>query len=157
MVLMFFTYCLNFCMIGVLMNDYIKRVYPDKYEEYFYKLSFNVIYLISNVQIQVTKISNGFNTYYEELLISNPKIGEFLKMYTDMMSDVNEVEFIRDGVSVLSVSKSDLLNNPSNMLSTNFDFIIYSDFSSNMPNKKIIDHFPTAEDFNYQPSDVKFI
>ena len=132
-------------MLIVLVNDYFKKNYPDKYDKFFVNISFNAIYLYlySLIEILLQKLSNHTDKLYQHILIDS--------------YHKNNIDFIKDGNIIYSTSKKNIQNK----LTREYDFIIYSDSSSNSlkANNKIIKHYKVSESetFEYIESTVKFI
>ena len=57
-------------LFGLLLNDYLKRSYPDKYNNFLITTSFELIHLYSKSQIFYKKIVLQINT----LIDSNPQL-----------------------------------------------------------------------------------
>lgn len=61
-------------LFGVLLNDYLKRNFSDKYNEIFILLSYKVIYLYSKGQI----IYNNFFIQIKTIIDSNPQLKQLV-------------------------------------------------------------------------------
>jgi len=130
-------------IIAILLNDYLKRSYPDKYEELIISVSYNLIYLYSRGQILYANLINVLNKKIEE----NPNL---LKLRNDLdllikpkSGIVTILEYVRNGNLV---DKND-----------EYDFTIYSwlDSSKSCVNKKLI--YDSEESLSFsEVSDIKF-
>lgn len=143
-------------MFIVLLNDYLKRNYPKKYEEYLFDFSYKLIILYTKSQILYKRIEKIVNDK-KIMVLTNPRISELLNDYHKifkMNNNINtdDVEFVLDGEIIYKTSKSKLLeekekeketSDPDNKIPDVYNFIVYSDHSNTTPentcvNKKII-------------------
>jgi len=143
-----------------LLNDYFKKNYPQKYEDFIIQYSFKVIYLYSKCEILYKKISNYIN--------SNSRFNEILYYYKNNKKEENDIEFIYNNNIILKTNKNYLINknNEKNaiILPSKFDFIIYSE-SNNMNeiekenvNKLIMYTLPTeSQNILCEFSNIRFI
>ena len=129
-----------------LLNDYLKRTYPKKYEEIIITVSYNLIYLYSKAQIFCMNIVKTVNKKIEE----TPKL---LKLKNDLdlllkqkNGTVTMIEYIKNGI----------LNDDLSMAEC--DFALYSrlDESKNFLNKKIVYELDESIDV-YEVSTIKFL
>jgi len=135
-------------ILALLLNDYLKRNYPEKYQELIISFSYNLIYLYSRVQIFYINLIRVVNKKIEE----NPNL---LKLKNDLdllMKPKAGIpiahEYIKDGKSI------DLFNETE----TDCDFMIYSwlDDSKNCVNKKLV--YDLKEPLSFcEVSDIKFL
>lgn len=134
----------------ILLNDYFKRTYPEKYETLLVEIPLQLIYVYSKCQIMGGKVQRKVNEFIE----ANPhikKITNDIYKYSD--SRDLEIDHIVNGeVSgkyKRTQSLPDARENADEML-------IFSDLSTNEKcvNKKILQ--PNI-DFNYEISNVQFI
>jgi hypothetical protein len=131
-------------VLAILLNDYLKRNYPEKYQELIVTFSYNLIYLYSRVQILYMNLIKVVNKKIEE----NPNL---LKMRNDLDSlmkpksgIVTMLEYVRNG----------------NLVDKNVeecDFMIYSwlDDSKSCLNKKLMYDLKEPSSFS-EVSDIKF-
>jgi len=136
-------------IIALLLNDYLKRNYPDKYQEMIVSFSYYLIYLYSKSQILYMNLIKVVNKKIEE----NPNL---LKLKNDLdllmkpkYGIVTMFEHVRNGnlVNVTS-DKSD---------NDECDFMIYSwlDDTKKCINKKIF--YDSNEPLSFsEVSEIKF-
>ena len=132
-------------ILAILLNDYLKRNYPEKYQELIISVSYNLIYLYSKAQILYTNLIRVVNKKIEE----NPNL---LKLKNDLdllikpkSGIVTMLEYIRNGNQV---DKSD----------DDCDFMIYSwlDDTKSCVNKKLVYDLQEPLSFS-EASDIKFL
>ena len=135
-------------ILALLLNDYLKRNYPNKYQEMIVSFSYNLIYLYSRAQILYANLINVLNKKIEEtpnLLKLKNDLDLLIKPKTGM---VTMLEYVRNG-------------NPVNIISDKgddeCDFTIYSwlDDSKTCVNKKLIYDLKEPLSFS-EVSDIKF-
>jgi hypothetical protein len=136
-------------ILAILLNDYLKRNYPNKYQEMLVSLSYNLIYLYSKAQILYANLIKVLNKKIEE----NPNL---LKLKNDLdllikpkTGIVTMLEYVRNG-------------NPVNIISDKgddeYDFTIYSwlDDTNTCINKKLI--YDSKESLSFsEVSEIKFL
>jgi len=134
----------------ILLNDYFKRTYPEKYETLLVEIPLQLIYVYSKCQIMSGKVQRKVNEFIE----ANPHIKKIINdIYKYSDSRDLEIDHIVNGeVSgkyKRTQSLPDARENADEML-------IFSDLSTNEKcvNKKILQ--PNI-DFNYEISNVQFI
>ena len=101
-------------ILAILLNDYLKRNYPDKYQELIVSISYNLIYLYSKAQILYMNLIRVVNKKIEE----NPNL---LKLRNDLdlllkpkSGIITMLDYIKNGNSVNITSD------------TECDFMVYS-------------------------------
>ena len=133
-------------ILAILLNDYLKRNYPDKYQELIVSISYNLIYLYSKAQILYMNLIRVVNKKIEE----NPNL---LKLRNDLdlllkpkSGIITMLDYIKNGNSVNITSD------------TECDFMIYSwlDNTKNCVNKKLVYDLKEPLSFS-EVSDVKFL
>ena len=133
-------------ILAILLNDYLKRNYPDKYQELIVSLSYNLIYLYSKAQILYMNLITVVNKKIEE----NPNL---LKLRNDLdlllkpkSGIITMLDYIKNGNSVNITSD------------TECDFMIYSwlDNTKNCANKKLVYDLKEPLSFT-EASDIKFL
>ena len=140
-------------IFAFLLNDYLKRTYPKKYDDLLITVSFNAVYAFSVIQI---KLRNA----QRYILNTNPRIANLLEKYNKPRIK-NVLDFVLDGNIILSTtilnSKSDInqLATDINPLPEIFDFIIYSESKSE--NKKLFQDVSENGKYEYELSDIRFI
>jgi hypothetical protein len=136
-------------ILAILLNDYLKRNYPNKYQEMLVSISYNLIYLYSKAQILYANLIKVLNKKIEE----NPNL---LKLKNDLdllmkpkTGIVTMLEYVRNGNPINIISdKSD----------DNCDFTIYSwlDDTNTCINKKLI--YDSKESLSFsEVSEIKFL
>ena len=140
-----FTTLLRTGILAILLNDYLKRNYPDKYQELIVSISYNLIYLYSKAQILYMNLIRVVNKKIEE----NPNL---LKLRNDLdlllkpkSGIITMLDYIKNGNSV------DKGNNEC-------DFMIYSwlDDTKSCVNKKLVYDLKEPLSFS-EASDIKFL
>lgn len=133
-------------ILAILLNDYLKRNYPDKYQELIVSISYNLIYLYSKAQILYMNLIRVVNKKIEE----NPNL---LKLRNDLDLLLNPksgiitmLDYIKNGNSVNITSDTDC------------DFMIYSwlDDTKSCVNKNLVYDLKKPLSFA-EVSDVKFL
>ena len=133
-------------ILAILLNDYLKRNYPDKYQELIVSISYNLIYLYSKAQILYMNLIRVVNKKIEE----NPNL---LKLRNDLdlllkpkSGIITMLDYIKNGNSVNITSD------------TECDFMIYSwlDNNKNCVNKKLVYDLKVPLSFS-EASDIKFL
>ena len=136
-------------IIAILLNDYLKRNYPDKYQEMIISFSYYLIYLYSKSQILYMNLIKVVNKKIEE----NPNL---LKLKNDLdllmtpkYGIITMFEHVRNGnlVNVISDKSHD-----------ECDFMIYSwlDDTKKCINKKIF--YDSNEPLSFSEiSEIKFL
>jgi len=136
-------------VLALLLNDYLKRNYPNKYEEMIVSISYNLIYLYSKAQILYANLIKVLNKKIEE----NPNLLKLKNDFDLLMKPksgiVTMIEYIKNGNPVnITSDKSD----------DNCDFMIYSwlDDTKSCVNKKLIYDLKEPLSFS-EVSDIKFL
>jgi hypothetical protein len=136
-------------VLALLLNDYLKRNYPNKYEEMIVSISYNLIYLYSKAQILYANLIKVLNKKIEE----NPNLLKLKNDFDLLMKPksgiVTMIEYVKNGNSVDIISdKSD----------DDCDFMIYSwlDDTKTCVNKKLIYDLKEPLSFS-EVSDIKFL
>ena len=133
-------------ILAILLNDYLKRIYPDKYQELIVSISYNLIYLYSKAQILYMNLIRVVNKKIEE----NPNL---LKLRNDLdlllkpkSGIITMLDYIKNGNSVNITSD------------TECDFMVYSwlDNTKNCVNKKLVYDLKDPLSFS-EASDIKFL
>jgi hypothetical protein len=132
-------------ILAILLNDYLKRNYPDKYQELIVSISYNLIYLYSKAQILYMNLITVVNKKIDE----NPNL---LKLKNDLdlllkpkSGIITMLDYIKNGNSV------DKGND-------DCDFMIYSwlDDTKSCVNKKLV--YDSKEPLSFsEASDIKFL
>ena len=142
----FITTLIKSVFFAYILDDYLKRTYPKKYEEIFVTVSYNLIYVYSKAQIFYMNLVKTVNKKIEE----TPKLLK-LKNYLDLLlkqknGKVTMIEYIKNGI----------LSN--NLSMTDCDFALYSrlDDSKKCLNKKIVYDLDESIEV-YEVSDIKFL
>jgi hypothetical protein len=147
----------NTCVSIIFLNDYFKKTYPEKYNDFFIALFFEFVYIYSQIQLLFNKLKVELNKY-ELFNVFISKLNSFYRSYNN--NQIFELEFILNGEIILKESKQNFKNINKELV---YDFIIYSDYSENNTciNKKIIKSVTEINDENelcyYELSDIKFL
>jgi hypothetical protein len=141
--LSFIANLLRTIIFGALLNDYLKRTYPKKYEEFLVTVSFNAVYAFSVIQIKIKQAQ-------KYILNSNPRLSELLETYNKTRIK-NFIDFVLNGKVIFSTT----ILIPDIDHPKNSDFIIYSDGKSR--NKKLLTEVSVDEKYDYEMSDICFI
>jgi hypothetical protein len=132
-------------ILAILLNDYLKRNYPNKYQEMIVSVSYNLIYLYSKAQILYANLIKVLNKKIEE----NPNL---LKLRNDLdllikpkSGIVTMLEYVKNG-------------NPIDKSDDDCDFMIYSwlDDTKSCVNKKLVYDLKEPLSFS-EVSDIKFL
>jgi hypothetical protein len=132
-------------VLALLLNDYLKRNYPNKYQEMIVSVSYNLIYLYSKAQILYANLIKVLNKKIEE----NPNL---LKLRNDLdllikpkSGIVTMLEYVKNG-------------NPIDKSDDDCDFMIYSwlDDTKSCVNKKLVYDLKEPLSFS-EVSDIKFL
>jgi hypothetical protein len=140
--------------ILIFLNDYLKRNFPEKYNEICLDLSYQVIYIFSKGQIILLKTYNSINKY-----IDNHFYLKYIKTEIFNRMDVvqNEICQIKSNGEIYI--KYNEKNEDINFENDNNSIYIYSDNKGRMEynyvNKVILHSQPFI--FNYEVSNIKFI
>jgi hypothetical protein len=136
-------------ILAILLNDYLKRNYPNKYQDMIVSISYNLIYLYSKAQILYANLIKVVNKKIEE----NPNLLKLRNDFDLLMKPktgiVTMLEYVKNGNPVNIISdKSD----------EDCDFIIYTwlDDTNTCVNKKIIYDLKEPLSFS-EVSDIKFL
>ena len=151
----FITTLLKISFFAFLVNDILKKTYPETYNEILMNTTINVIYVYSLAQIK-------FKNIYDYLCKTNPRLKSYFDEYNNFKNknkNKNNLGFILDGKIIQSTQFS--IN--SNMKLEKYDFAIYSDYNSinsetNCVNKKIMMYLPNNSIIiHYELSDIRFL
>lgn len=141
-------------IIIVLLNDYLKRKFPQNYKIFENKLvsyTYNLIYIYSKGQIMYNKL------YFKikNVILSNPYLKEIINTINKSRTNY-ELEYINNGnvIAKYNINLSDITDISDN------SFCIFSDLNNeeinnSRINKKIIHNFPITK--NYEISNISFI
>lgn len=133
----------------ILLNDYFKRTYPEKYDTLLIEIPLQLIYVYSKCQIMRGKVQRKANEFIE----ANPPIKKLMSdLYKCSGRDL-EIEHIVNGDVSGKYKRNQSL--PDTRDKSN-ELLIFSDVSTNEKcvNKKILQ--PDI-DFTYKISSLKFI
>ena len=130
-------------LFAALLNDYVKRTYPKKYEDFLVTASFNAVYAFSVIQIKIKQVQRY-------ILNANPRLSKLLETYNKTRIK-NTIDFILDGKVIFSTT----ILTPDIDHPKNYDFIIYSDCKSK--NKKLLTEVSVDENYDYEMSDIQFM
>jgi hypothetical protein len=144
---------IRFMTLTVLLDDYLRRNYSQKYEAFLFTTSYNLINFYSKGQIILNKAFTNFKYFIE----SNPKLK---KIYDDICSKekLPEIKHIKNG-EVISLYNKDDKEFFDKFTESNSEFLLFSDYSNinnNIcVNKKIITNKPIT--FDYELTKFTFL
>ena len=123
----------------VLLNDYLKREYPAKYNNLLIEIPLQLIYVYSKCQIIYGKLHRQLS----EFMAANPHISEIYNI-------ADEIEYVVDGkiVATYKITHSLPENGGDGLL-------VYSDTKSKCVPKKILSK--ENIEFEYKISNVQFM
>ena len=125
----------------ILLNDYLKREYPAKYDNLLIEIPLQLIYVYSKCQIIYEKL----HLQLSEFIAANPHISEIYNKHR-----VSEIEYIVDGKIVATYKTTQTL--PEN---GGDGLLIYSDYKTKCVPKKILPKEIIG--FEYKISNVQFM
>jgi hypothetical protein len=135
--------------IILLLNDYFKREYPERYNNFIIEFPLYLIYLYSKGQIMYGKLRRQIN----EFIDANPHIKKFVNDIYKSKSDDLEIEYIVDGKVSEKYKRTQSLPDRTEK---DGSLLIFSDLSSSdkcIP-KKIIG---SEIKFDYKVSNIQFM
>ena len=141
-------YLLSSVLVFGLFIDMVERRFPNEFNNFMMKSSFNCIYFYSKLQIKLVKINNNFNKFIEK----RPTLSKIKKDLDTLMNPKIDIlpitHFFKNGKSI------DIKEQPN----IKYDFAIYSfvDNDKKCVNKKIIYDINERTNIN-EYSDIKFI
>jgi len=152
----------------ILLNSYLQRRYPAKYNDIILNISFKLLYVYSNSQIFFNRINKVMIVNVNQFLSRNPTINYFVEQIKSSYNcfvnktgnKINNIEFISNGEVNLSVS-SEMVMKEGTAFPSAYDFILFSDFDNvsrdtTCVNKKILKSIET-NNFSYEISNISFI
>jgi len=153
--IVFIVTILKTTIVSCLINYYLKKNYPEKYNDFLIALSYNTIYMGSVIQI---KIKKTIAYIYKKF----PRLKEIFDNYNKIDDKQDNIEYILNGKVIYLTTKEKIVSHIINIIKE--DLIIYSDYDNQNSeniyiNKKIIitDKICRDEDFIYEVSDIKFM
>ena len=141
--LSFIANLLRTILFATLLNDYVKRTYHKKYDDFLVTASFNAVYAFSVIQIKIKQVQRY-------ILNANPRLSKLLEKYNKTFIK-NTIDFVLNGKVIFSTT----ILTPDIDHPKNSDFIIYSDCKSR--NKKILTEVSVDEKYDYEMSDIQFM
>ena len=152
------------CALGFLLNEYIKKRYPDDYENFVVTASYKFFYFYSQVEIFIKQTTKYITEKYPTLIVVLDDLKKFVRSNQPTHSDI---EFIKNSRVVKKVIKNQYLT-LSDFTNIDYDCLIYKDRSSVPNNIKIIRNLPNnkedlkyllenKETYEYEKSNIKFI
>lgn len=150
--------------IGFLLNDYIKKCYPDDYENFIVTASYKFFYFYSQAEIFINKTTKYITENYPTLILLIDDLKKFARRNQQNHSDI---EFIKNSRIVKKVVRNQYLT-LADFENIDYDFLIYNDRNTVPNNIKIIRNIPTdkedlkcllenMETYKYETSNIKFI
>uniref|UniRef100_A0A6C0ASM8 Uncharacterized protein n=1 Tax=viral metagenome TaxID=1070528 RepID=A0A6C0ASM8_9ZZZZ len=152
------------CALGFLLNEYIKRHYPDDYENFVVTASFKFFYFYSQTEIFIKQTTKYITEKYPTLILVIDDLKKFARCNQKNHCDI---EFIKNSRVVKKVIKNQCLT-LSDLANIDYDFLIYKDRSTLPNNIKIIRNLPNNKEdlksllennaiYEYEKSNIKFI
>lgn len=143
---------LKTCFICILLNDYIKRNYPDKYNEFLISASFEIIHFYSRGQIFFNKLFLKLNTFID----SNPQIKKILNDIHKKNIQQNQIYKINDNDIYI---KSYINDTEKYFEDDDKSIYLFSDNEKSIENKCINRVILRSQPFltKYEVSNIKFI
>lgn len=142
--------CFKYAVFALLVNDYLKNNYQDKYNYVITNGGFSLIHMYSKIQILCNKLA-----------ASNPTILHLVnQLFNNSSSSEPDIEFILDGhVNFLGTKEECLKEGITYCHAVDYDFIIYSNYDevNKIVNKTIFTKTPCESDFHYSTSDIRFL
>jgi hypothetical protein len=133
----------------IYLNDYFKRMYPQKYEETLIQLSLNLINLYSKCQIVFTKVFKYTNEFSE----TNPYVKKIIDEIYKVNIVKNEICQIKNTGEIIVKYYTDDKEKYFDYYSN--DLYIYSDNKDKCVNKVILHMQPFTSE--YEVSDLRFL
>ena len=139
-------------VLCILLNDYMKRNYPDKYNYFLISASFELIHLYSKGQILFNKFILQVNTLIE----SNPQIKKILNDIYKKDIQKNQIYMINDDVIYI---KNHTCDTETYFENDNKSIYLFSDNEKAIENKCINRVILRSQPFstNYEVSNIKFM
>jgi hypothetical protein len=137
-----FIHFIGIILFLVITNDYLQRIYPEKYKEYAIIISYNLIRVYSIFNFYYIKAFEFCNQHFCDSF-ENSKIKE----------NISEIELVNNGI----ICNKLIINNNLEQINNNLIFV-YSDLSKKSVkciNKKIYQKFPTT--IKYEESLIQFM
>jgi hypothetical protein len=152
------------CVLGFLLNEYVKTHYPDEYENFVITTSYKFFYLYSQTEIFIKQTTKYITEKYPTLILVIDDLKRFARRNEQTNSDI---EFIKNSKIINRVLKNQYLT-LADFENYNYDFIIYTDRTTVPNNIKIISNLPSnkedlksllenRETYEYEKSNIKFI
>ena len=130
-------------LFAALLNDYVKRTYPKKYEDFLVTASFNAVYAFSVIQIKIKQVQRY-------ILNANPRLSKLLEKYNKTFIK-NTIDFVLNGKVIFSTT----ILTPDIDHPKNYDFILFYDSATS--NKKILESVDANKNYDYEMSDIRFM
>jgi len=97
-------------VVFLLLNDYLKRTFPEDYEKYLIECSLKIVYLFSKCQIMKNNLCNKINTVVEQNVYLKKIFDEIYKkklsneicqvkginIYLKYFTDISEIKYEDD-------------------------------------------------------------
>ena len=139
----FFKFGISFLLVNQLLI-FLKKNYPDDYNNYVISISYNIIFIYSKVQLITMKVSKYLKSY---MVYLKNKYPELPKLFLTFGETNDYVEFIKDGEVFLKTNVDNI--NKINTKIYNFDFILLTRiYEGNIKNKIIYYYLPEDNDFS---------
>jgi hypothetical protein len=130
--------------IALTLIQFHKEIYPAQHKNFLIKITYYTIYCYSRMQLIIENIKN-------RLPIS------MIYIFFSKQKNDNNIEVVFEGKIINKINKTNI----NNLLSTNYDFILYSEIKNNLTYKRIIypDNLKPDNEtlFKCEPSEIKFM
>ena len=152
------------CALGFFLNDYIKRHYPEEYNQFLITVSYKFFYFYSQLEIFTNQTTKYVTEKYPALILVKDDLTKF---FTRNQLNHSDIEFIKNSKIINKVFKNQYLT-LDDFENYNYDFLIYNDRSTVPNNIKILSNLPSnvvdlknllenSETYEYETSNIKFI
>jgi len=134
-------------MLFFLINDYLIKNYPEKYNKFLMDIAFNVIYTYSYCQIL-------FNKGISYIEVKTPFL---IELFKNNGKKVSTIHFVKDN-SVTALSFTNSFLNKLDFKIPEHNFIVYIDGETTPNNIKIIRNADILnEKIQFEKSNIKFM
>ena len=83
------------CALGFLLNEYVKRQYPDDYENFVIIASYKFFYFYSQAEIFIKKTTKYITEKYPTLILVIDDLNKFFRRNKKNHSDIEPIIVIQ--------------------------------------------------------------